>query len=160
MRLGLVDGEFMPFPTHDELEASELDLIISGTRDAVLMIEGFAREMPEDRMLEALARRPIGSCGELCDLQQELIDKVGVKKMDFVPPPNDGLFDRLRERFYDRLKTAKQTEGKQARAEAVSQVKAQALAELIPDPTAEGAPDAERVSERRGTTWKSTSSAI
>ena len=58
MRLGLVDGEFVPFPTHDELEDSELDLIVSGTRDAVLMIEGFAREMPEDRMLEAIWRGP------------------------------------------------------------------------------------------------------
>ena len=53
VRLGMVDGEFVPFPTHDELEVSELDLIISGTRDAVLMIEGFARELPEDRMAEA-----------------------------------------------------------------------------------------------------------
>ena len=58
VRLGLVDGEFVPFPTQDELEVSELDLIVSGTRDAVLMIEGFAREMPEDRMLEAICRGP------------------------------------------------------------------------------------------------------
>ena len=58
VRLGLVDGQFVPFPTHDELEVSELDLIVSGTRDAVLMIEGFSREMPEDRMLEALGRGP------------------------------------------------------------------------------------------------------
>ena len=49
VRLGLVDGQFVPFPTQDELEASELDLIVSGTRDAVLMIEGFSRELPEDR---------------------------------------------------------------------------------------------------------------
>src|SRR5688572_28276818 len=47
VRIGLIDGEFLPFPTHDELEGSELDLIVSGTRDAVLMIEGFARELPE-----------------------------------------------------------------------------------------------------------------
>ena len=83
VRLGLIDGEFIPFPTHDELETSELDLIISGTRDAVLMIEGFAREMPEDRMAEALleGHRIVR---QICDLQQELIDKVGTKKQDFV----------------------------------------------------------------------------
>ena len=63
--------------------------------------------------------------------------------MEFVPPPNDGLYDRLRAAFYDRLKAAKQTEGKQARAEAVAQVKAQALAELIPDPDGRGAPTVE-----------------
>ena len=120
VRLGLLDGEFVPFPTHDDLETSELDLIISGTRDAVLMIEGFAREMPEDRMAEALleGHRLVR---QLCDLQQELIDKVGTKKQDFVPPPDNGLAGSLRERFYNELKSAKQTEGKQARADAVTQ---------------------------------------
>jgi polyribonucleotide nucleotidyltransferase len=148
VRLGLVDGEFVPFPTHDDLETSELDLIISGTRDAVLMIEGFAREMPEDRMAEALleGHRLVR---QLCDLQQELIDKVGTKKKEFVPPPDNGLAGSLRERFYNELKSAKQTEGKQARAEAVSQLKERAKAELIPDPKAEGAPDANAF----GTAW-------
>src|SRR3954467_15348929 len=143
IRLGLVEGQFVPFPTHDELESSELDLIISGTREAVLMIEGFSRELPEDRMLEAIseAHRYIR---KLCDLQQELIDKVGVKKMDFVPPPNDGIYDRLNSSFYDRLKEAKRTQGKHARADAVAQVKSQAMLEIIPSPTADGAasPDA------------------
>src|SRR5262249_14953351 len=133
IRLGLVDGQFVPFPTHDELEVSELDLIVSGSRDAVLMIEGFARELREDRMLEAIseAHRYVR---ELCDLQQELADKVGVKKMDFVPAPDDGLYERLKSSFYDRLKEAKRTEGKQARADAVAQVKQAALLEIIPSP--------------------------
>ena len=52
MRLGYIDGQFVPFPTHDALEESDLDLIVSGTKDAMLMIEGFAREMPEDLMAE------------------------------------------------------------------------------------------------------------
>jgi len=55
VRLGHVDGVFVPFPTQDQLEESDLDLVISGSETAVLMIEGFAREMPEDRMLEAIA---------------------------------------------------------------------------------------------------------
>src|SRR5689334_13250897 len=139
VRLGMVDGKFIPFPTQEDLEVSELDLIVSGTRDAVLMIEGFSREMREDRMMEALmeAQKYVR---ELCDLQQELADKVGVKKMDFVPPPNDGIYDRLKTTVYDRLKDAKRTEGKHARAEAVAALKAQALIEIIPSPTAEGAP--------------------
>jgi polyribonucleotide nucleotidyltransferase len=146
IRLGLVDGQFVPFPTHDELEVSELDLIISGTRDAVLMIEGFSRELREDRMLEAIseAHRYVR---ELCDLQQELIDKAGVSKMDFTAAPNDGLFDRLNSTYYSRLKEAKRTEGKQARADAVALVKAAALLETIPDPAAEGAVSAEAFSK-------------
>src|SRR5919107_342032 len=54
VRIGQVDGKFVPFPTQDELEVSTLDLIISGTKDAVLMIEGFGRELPEDEMVDAI----------------------------------------------------------------------------------------------------------
>jgi polyribonucleotide nucleotidyltransferase len=138
VRIGLVDGRFVPFPTHDELEVSELDLIVSGNIDAILMIEGFARELPEDRMAEALdeAHKYVR---ELCDLQEDLISKVRPQKMDFVPPPNDGVLERLRHSFYDRLKEAKRTEGKQARAEAVADVKGLALLEIIPEPSADGA---------------------
>ncbi len=147
VRLGLLDGQFVPFPTHDELEVSELDLIVSGTRDALLMIEGFSRELPEDVMFDALveAHRLVR---ELCDLQQELIEKAGQPKMEFTPPPDDGLHDRLKNAYYDRLKDAKRTEGKQARAEAVGVVKQAALAEVIPETPHVGAevPSPERFS--------------
>ena len=68
VRLAQVNGQFVPFPTIDQLEESDLDLVVSGSKDAILMIEGFAREMPEDRMLEALeeAHRIIRV---LCEMQ-------------------------------------------------------------------------------------------
>ena len=97
IRLGKIDGELVPFPTADELEESELDLIVSGTKDAILMIEGFSREMPEDEMVDALmeAHRYIG---ELCDLQLELREKVNPPATSYVPPESDGLAGRsLRE---------------------------------------------------------------
>ena len=50
VRLGYVDGEFVPFPTVEQLENSDLDLVISGNMDSVLMIEGFAREFPEEEI--------------------------------------------------------------------------------------------------------------
>jgi len=142
VRLGLVDGQFVPFPTHDELEVSELDLIISGTREAVLMIEGFARELREDRMLEAISEAH-GYVRELCDLQQELVDRAGRPKMDFVRPPDDGLYERLKSAYYDRLSEAKRTDGKQARADAVAKLKTQAQLEIVPDPSADGEPTLE-----------------
>lgn len=138
VRMGCVDGEFVPFPTQDDLETSTLDLIVSGNKDAVLMIEGFARELPEDTMAEAIMKAHEVIC-ELCDLQQELIDKVNVEKMDFQTPESDGLYDVLADKYTDRLREARQTEGKHDRAEAVSSLKKEALEELIPDPDAEGA---------------------
>lgn len=138
IRLGKVDGQLIAFPTADELEFSELDLIVSGTKDAILMIEGFAREMPENDMIEALleSHRLIG---QLCDLQNELVEKVQPEKMDYQPPEPDGIAEKLAP-YHNDLKAAKQTEGKAARAEAVSAVKQKALGEVLPghaDPTSE-----------------------
>jgi polyribonucleotide nucleotidyltransferase len=138
VRLGYIDGQFVPFPTHDQLEESELDLIVSGNEDSVLMLEGFAREMPEDLMAEAIMTAH-GYIKEICALQRELIEKMGVQKAAFVAPAADPVYDQLRQRYYDAFSQAKRTEGKQARAEACNALKEQALAEMIPDPAAEGA---------------------
>jgi polyribonucleotide nucleotidyltransferase len=138
VRVGRVNDEFVPFPTQDELEESELDLIVSGSEEAVAMIEGFAREMPEDLMTEAILYGH-SVIKEVCALQREFADKIGVEKIEFVPPEDDGLLGQLTEKYYDEFKSVKQTEGKQARAEGVSALKERVAAELIPDPEAEGA---------------------
>jgi polyribonucleotide nucleotidyltransferase len=72
VRLGRVNGQFIPFPTQDDLEESDLDLIVSGSKDAILMIEGFAREIPEADMADAIleCHRIIK---EICNLQLELV---------------------------------------------------------------------------------------
>jgi polyribonucleotide nucleotidyltransferase len=138
VRLGRIEGQFVPFPTQDELEYSDLDLVVSGSKEAILMIEGFAREMPEDQMAEAILE-----CHkiirELCDLQNELFAKANVQKAEYEVPPPDNTLDLLRERYYNDFKAAKQTVGKHARADAVAALKERALAEMIPDPLAEGA---------------------
>ncbi len=138
VRLGHIDGQFIPFPTQDQLEESDLDLIVAGSKTAVLMIEGFAREMPEDRMAEALieAHRLVG---EICDLQIEFAGKCNVQKKHYEPKSDDGLLDQLKGRYYDAFKTAKLTEGKQNRAAAVRELKERAFGEMIPDAKADGA---------------------
>jgi len=138
VRLGCIDGQFVPFPTHDDLEASDLDLIVSGNKDVILMIEGFAREMPEDQMNEAILKAH-QYIRQLCDLQMELVEKAGVVKPEYEIPESDGLLETLQAKYYDALGEAKRTEGKLARNEACEVVKARALAEMIPDPSAEGA---------------------
>ena len=138
VRLGFVDGKFIPLPTQDELESSDLDLIVTGSKDSIVMIEGFAREMPEDAMAEAIMTAH-GFIKEICDLQLELVEKFKPTKMDFQPPEPDGILDRLKDACYDAFREATQTEGKLARAEACDALKEKALAEIIPDPNAEDA---------------------
>jgi polyribonucleotide nucleotidyltransferase len=138
VRLGLVQGALVPFPTQDQLEESDLDLIVSGSKDSVLMIEGFAREIPETQMADYIMVAH-GYIREICEMQEELIAKAGKPKVEFVSPPESGVFVQLKEKQYEALRTVKQTEGKQARADAVTALKERVAAEMIPDPAAEGA---------------------
>ncbi|KAA5544358.1 polyribonucleotide nucleotidyltransferase [Roseiconus nitratireducens] len=138
VRVGKVDGELIAFPTNSELEASELDMIVSGSREQVAMIEGFANEMPEDQMMEAI-QFAHGIIREVIDLQDELYQKVNPQKMEFTAPEDDGLLDKLSASYYEDFKSAMQTPGKQDRAEAVGALRDRAMGEMIPDPEAEGA---------------------
>ncbi|SMP61175.1 polyribonucleotide nucleotidyltransferase [Neorhodopirellula lusitana] len=138
VRVGKVDGKLVAFPTYDQLEESELDMIVSGDVDTVAMIEGFANEMPEDEMMEAIqfAHKIIK---EVIELQKELFDKVQPAKVAYEAPADDGLFGRLNDAYYDDFRAAQQTSGKQDRNNAVSALRDRAMGEVIPDPKADGA---------------------
>jgi polyribonucleotide nucleotidyltransferase len=148
IRLAQVDGQFIPFPTQDQLEESDLDLVVSGSMTAILMIVGFAREMPEDRMLQALeeAHRHIRV---ICEMQQELVAKAGKPKKEYTLADYSGLRDRLTAGYLADLKAAKALAGKQERGDAVKAVKERAKADVVPkEPAATALPgDAGGVSD-------------
>ncbi|MDA1178878.1 MAG: polyribonucleotide nucleotidyltransferase, partial [Planctomycetota bacterium] len=146
VRLGRVDDQWIVFPTHDELEGSELDLIVSGNRDSVLMIEGFSRELPEEIMFQAIveAHRYVQ---QVCDLQMELMERVQPRKAAVKLADNSALIRNIKDRCFSALKDAKLTPGKHDRADAVTRVKEQVQKEIIPDPAAEGATSAEAFSQ-------------
>jgi len=147
VRLAEVEGRFIPFPTQDQLEESDLDLVISGSETAVLMIEGFAREMPEDRMLEAIAEAH-RYVREICAMQHELVQKAGKPKKEYVLADYTHLRDRLTRDYLGGLKAAKAIEGKQDRGQAVKALREKAKAEVVPAEPAPGRPgDAGGVSE-------------
>lgn len=138
VRVGKVDGKLIAFPTFEQLEESELDMIVSGSREMVAMIEGFANEMPEEEMMEAIqfAHKIIR---EVIELQEELYRKVNPAKVPFESPADDGLFKRLNDAYYDDFRAAQQTSGKQARADATRGMRDRAMSEVIPEPHANGA---------------------
>ncbi len=76
VRVGLVDGRLIVLPTQTDLKKSTLDLVVAGSKESVLMIEGFGQEIPEDKMVEAImfAHREVV---KLCELQEELVSKAG-----------------------------------------------------------------------------------
>ncbi|MBI4395228.1 MAG: polyribonucleotide nucleotidyltransferase, partial [Candidatus Omnitrophica bacterium] len=85
VRVGMIDGKFVIFPTYAELEKSELDLILASTDENVVMIEGSASELPEDLMNQAIqfGREQMKA---LTNLQRELVKKCGRPKRK--PEPN------------------------------------------------------------------------
>ncbi|MCD6726502.1 MAG: polyribonucleotide nucleotidyltransferase, partial [Solirubrobacteraceae bacterium] len=93
VRIGKIDGNFVVNPPEESLtagaeEASELDLIVAGTEEAILMVEAGASEIPEAEILDALdiAHSEIK---KLCALQRELAAKVGKPKLEVVAPQVD-----------------------------------------------------------------------
>jgi len=79
VRVGLVDGKFIINPGQKELETTLLNLVVAGTMDAIMMVEGGANELTEDQMLDALdtAHREIK---KIVAFQNELVSKVGKPK--------------------------------------------------------------------------------
>ncbi len=79
VRIGFIDEKFVINPGHKELETTRLNLVVAGTADAIMMVEGGANELSEDQMLEALetAHREIK---KIVTLQNELVAKVGKPK--------------------------------------------------------------------------------
>ena len=88
VRVGLIDGELVLNPTVQQLEESDLDLVITSRRDSVVMIEGGANELSEDQIIEAMefAQPAINT---LIDLQQRIYDQLQPVKVDVVAAPLD-----------------------------------------------------------------------
>lgn len=104
VRIGMVDGEFIVNPTYPELEHSDLDLRLAGTRDAILMVECGANEVGEDVMVKALefghhAIQP------LLDLQEKMAAEIGKPKFAYTPfIENEELEKKIFERVQAPLK--------------------------------------------------------
>jgi polyribonucleotide nucleotidyltransferase len=82
LRVGLVDGKFMAFATPEQLETGDLDLVVAGTKDGVMMVEAGASEVTETQVAEAIAFA-FEAMQPAIALQQELADKVGVTKQEY-----------------------------------------------------------------------------
>jgi polyribonucleotide nucleotidyltransferase len=123
VRLGRIGNELIIMPTSSQMEESDLDLVVSGTRDAVTMIEGFAREMSEENMAQAIlfAQREIA---RIIDLIIDFRKKAGLPDK---PPHPEGtenpLKAILKKEIYDEFRADKQTPGKAARADAIKALK-------------------------------------
>ena len=125
--IGYKDGEFILNPTPEELETSELELSVAGTKDAINMVEAGAKELDEETMLKAImfAHENIK---KICEFQEAFASEVGKEKMEFVKPEVMPLVKNfIDERGMERLQAAVLTLGKKNREEAVDSLEEELL---------------------------------
>jgi polyribonucleotide nucleotidyltransferase len=134
VRVGYLDGQILINPTNSQRDLSELDLVVAGTADAIVMVEAGAREVDENVVLDALDVAHNAIKG-ICALQNELRSEVGKPKVEVTHTPKytAEFFNELMAKYGPTLRLALLTQGKQARRDAVKNVKAQMVASVPPE---------------------------
>ncbi|MGH7288815.1 MAG: polyribonucleotide nucleotidyltransferase, partial [Myxococcota bacterium] len=131
VRLGRIEGQWAVNPTHAQLAESDLELVVAGSRDALVMVEGGAKELGEAEILAALqfAHREIQP---LIDAQLELVRRVGKPKLTpAVPAEIDGLTARVRSAAEARLRDAIAIRTKAERYAAIAAVEKEVVAGFV-----------------------------
>jgi len=127
VRIGRVDGNFIIDPSYAQLAQSDLELVVVGTSEAIVMVEGEAKELPENTILEAILLAH-GRIREIIEAQEELRAKVGKPKLVVTPPQEDpALHAEIKTLVGDRVGQALTTPGKLERHAAFDKLKAEIL---------------------------------
>jgi polyribonucleotide nucleotidyltransferase len=130
-RVGVIDGQFVLNPMIDEMAKSDLDLVVAGTGDAVMMVESEAKELPEKQMLEAVM---FGHRGfqPVIEAIIRLAEKAAKEPWDFQPPDKSKYTDKVRALAEADLRQAFATRLKQQRYQMRDAVKDRVMKELLP----------------------------
>jgi len=130
VRMGLVDGEMICNPTFEQLQTSKLSLVVAGTDEAVVMVEGGALEVSEDEMQRGLDMAHV-EIRKAIALQKELLSRLEVHKFE-VPEPeySEGLLARVESGYASRVDSAVRIKEKQLRGDTLDQIKEDARSEL------------------------------
>ena len=134
--VGLIDAEFIINPNLEQREKSDMYLVVSGTKDAIMMVEAGCNEITEDIMLSAIlfAHEEIK---KICDFVQSIADKIGKEKDEYyVFKAEEEVENAVVEYCSEKMKQAIKTVDKQERQENMEKVKEDAMehfAEIFPD---------------------------
>jgi polyribonucleotide nucleotidyltransferase len=132
VRMGLINDELVVNPSVSHMDESRLDLVVVGTRDAIIMVEAGAKEVPEDTVVEALRRAHV-EIVRLCDLQDAFAKEAGKPKVDVVATPVDPDIEAAVDQYLaERLDTALFNPSKSLRESALDDLKKETVAELTP----------------------------
>jgi polyribonucleotide nucleotidyltransferase len=130
VRVGTVNGKLTLNPTIPQMTDSEMDLVVAGTRDAVMMLEAGADEVPEERMIEAIELARTGIAAAI-DAQEDLVRQVGKPKMQWVPEKVDAAKgERISSYLAERVRAKVRHADKAQREAGLDEVRKEAIAAL------------------------------
>src|SRR4051812_34597237 len=122
VRIGKIDGNFVVNPTDEQLLTADMDLVVAGTDEALLMVEAGANEVPEAEILDALDIAH-SAIKKLCEVQRELQSRAGKAKMEIeVKQAPEGLVDEISKSHGKKLDTATSVTDKLERQDATKAV--------------------------------------
>ncbi|NGX45055.1 MAG: Polyribonucleotide nucleotidyltransferase [Chlamydiae bacterium] len=138
VQVGMIDGEFVVNPTLKQMEESTLDLMLAGTDDAILMIEGYCDFLTEEQVLAAVEEGH-KAIKDICQTLSEWQDIIGKEKnRATLRPSNEALIQEVEGLVGKELEMAFRIAGKQEREAAISEINTKVLEKFCP----EGAEDA------------------
>lgn len=132
VRVGRINDELVLMPTQEQIEESTLDLVVAGSKTSVLMIEGFAAQLPEDEMADAVMYAH-SQIAILCEMQEDFLRQANRPKTPFIPKATNPFDAPLKDEFYAQVREAKAIKGKAERNEKVAALKAAAKARFFPN---------------------------
>jgi polyribonucleotide nucleotidyltransferase len=138
VRVGMFDGEIVINPSLQDLDDSDLDLVVAGTADAIMMVEGEANEIDEDTLIRAIeaAHQEIK---EIVAIQFDLADAAGQEKWDVpVAKENKDLYAKLESVVGDQLRAAVNNPDKVMRMEGTDEVRKGAIEQFTAAVEGEG----------------------
>ena len=144
VRVGRINGEFIINPTQAQVELSDLDLMVAGSADAVMMVEAGAKELPEDVILEAIL---FGheEIKKLVQFQNDIAAQIGKPKGEFeLFHPNEEIDAAVREIAPEKVDAAIRNPDKLARDAAVDAVQEEVTAQLLEKFPVEDYPNVEK----------------
>jgi len=123
VRVGYIDGQIVINPTISRLEESALDMVVAGTDDAIMMVEGEAHQIPEETLLAAIVTAH-EEIKRITALQRQLREEAGKEKWEFTPPAkNTELLAKVRDYLGDRLQEAVNNPNKVLRMEGTDELR-------------------------------------
>lgn len=140
VKVGRINGEYVINPTYQQLDESDINIIVSGNKESIISVEGECHEVPDADVLGAL-RAGQEAIVRLVEVQEELVSRCGKPKREVVEPePNEALEEAVRAHAEQRIADANRLSEKEDRANVIAGIEADAQAALeqeFPESSAE-----------------------